>query len=196
MKILSILCLVLSFSTFAEVKNGTMAPNFTLVNAENKQVSLADYKGKTVVLEWLNHGCPFVKKHYNTGNMQDLQKEFTKKDVVWLSVISSAPGKQGHSTPEEAKTDKSEKRSLASEILIDESGKVGRQYGAQTTPHMYVINKEGKIVYQGAIDDKPSTSESDVKDAKNYVRLALNETFAGESVKIAKTRAYGCSVKY
>lgn len=187
------------FSTMGSVlavESGKLAPDFTLPSSGGKKVSLSDFKGKTVVLEWLNHGCPFVRKHYDSGNIPNLQKEFTGKGIVWLSVISSAPGKQGHSTPEQAEKEKKKYGSSATAILLDEKGEVGRMYGAKTTPHMYVIDPKGVLVYQGAIDDKPTTDEEDLKTATNYVRDALASVAQGKQVKVAQTKAYGCGVKY
>ncbi|OVE76140.1 thioredoxin family protein [bacterium F11] len=172
------------------------APDFTLIDIKGKSHSLSSHKGKYVVLEWINHGCPYVKKHYNTGNMQELQKEMTKKDVVWFSICSSAKGKQGHYSMEEWNKISVEKNSMATAVLIDEKGTVGRSYGAKTTPHMYIIGPEGTVIYQGAIDDKASTDEDDVPIAKNFVRLALNQVLNGKSIVNAQTVAYGCSVKY
>lgn len=175
---------------------GAAAPAFSLMDSSGKKHELAQYKGKYVVLEWLNHGCPFVQKHYGTGNMQALQKEYTGKGVVWLSVISSAPGKQGNMTPAEINKTNREKKGMATAILTDSEGKVGRTYGAKTTPHLYVIDPAGKLIYAGAIDDKPTTEDEDVKTARNYVRAALDQAMAGKPVEVASTKAYGCSVKY
>jgi len=177
------------------------APDFSAVNSEGKTVKLSDYKGKnTVVLEWLNHGCPFVVRHYNSKNMTDIQEAYTAKgkDVVWLSIISSAPGTQGHSTPAKAEADRKEKGSRATHILLDEKGEIGKLYGARTTPHMYVINRQGVLVYQGGIDDKPHAKLEETKNARSYVREALDATLAGKDVPkaIAQTTAYGCNVKY
>lgn len=175
---------------------GAKAPDFTLTDSNGKKQSLSDYKGKFVVLEWINHGCPFVKKHYETNNMQGLQKEATGKGVIWLSIASSAEGKQGHLTADEWNKANEEHGSAPTAVLLDPSGAVGKKYGAKTTPHMYVINPEGKLVYKGAIDDKPSYKNSDVPGAKNYVRAALDEAMAGKPVTVASTESYGCSVKY
>ena len=175
---------------------GQPAPAFTLTDSNGQSHNLADFKGKFVVLEWLNHGCPFVVKHYDSGNMQKLQKEYTGKDVVWLSIVSSAPGKQGHMTPEETNKAKAEKGSGATAVLIDEDGTVGKLYDAKVTPELYVINPEGVLVYMGAIDDKKSTDAADVAGAKNYVKQALDEALAGNPVSEPTTTAYGCSVKY
>ena len=160
--------------------------------------TLSDYRGQYVVLEWLNHGCPFVKKHYKMKyqNMQGLQKEFTGKGVIWLSIISSAKGKQGFMTPEEANEAVREKQASPTAVLFDPEGKVGRLYGAKTTPHMFVINPKGKLIYQGAIDDKSSFRAATIKKANNYVRLSLNEAMSGRPVSNPVTKPYGCSVKY
>ncbi|MGA0850373.1 MAG: thioredoxin family protein [Chthoniobacterales bacterium] len=175
---------------------GQPAPEFTLTDSNGTSHNLSDFKGKFVVLEWLNHGCPFVQKHYDGGNMQGLQKEYTGKDVVWLSIVSSAPGKQGHMSPEETNKTKEEKGSAATAILIDEDGTVGKLYDAKVTPELYVINPEGVLVYMGAIDDKKSVDAADVAGAKNYVKQALDEAMAGQPVSEPTTTAYGCSVKY
>lgn len=180
----------------AVVKTGSAAPDFTLTDINGKSHSLSSFKGKYVVLEWVNHGCPFVKKHYETGNMQALQNEFTGKQVVWLSIASSAKGKEGYMTAAEWNAANAEHKSAATAVLLDEKGKVGKTYGAKTTPHMYIVNPDGILIYQGAIDDKASTNKGDVKGAKNYVRQALNESMAGKPVSTATTEAYGCSVKY
>ena len=175
---------------------GQPAPEFTLTDSNGTSHNLSDFKGKFVVLEWLNHGCPFVQKHYDGGNMQGLQKEYTGKDVVWLSIVSSAPGKQGHMSPEETNKTKEEKGSAATAILIDEDGTVGKLYDAKVTPELYVINPEGVLVYMGAIDDKKSVDAADVAGAKNYVKQALDEAMAGQPVSEPTSEAYGCSVKY
>ena len=167
---------------------GQPAPAFTLTDSNGQSHNLADFKGKFVVLEWLNHGCPFVKKHYDSNNMQNLQKEYTGKDVVWLSIVSSAPGKQGHMSPAETNQAKEEKGSAATAILIDGDGTVGQLYGAKVTPELYVINPEGNLIY--AVDP------ADVEGATNYVKQALDEALAGQPVSTPKTEPYGCSVKY
>jgi len=175
---------------------GQPAPAFTLTDSNGQSHSLADFKGKFVVLEWLNHGCPFVKKHYDSNSMQKLQKEYAGKDVVWLSIVSSAPGKQGHMSPAETNQAKEEKGSAATAILIDGDGTVGQLYGARVTPELYVINPEGDLIYSGAIDDKKSVDPADVEGATNYVKQALDEALAGQPVSTPKTEPYGCSVKY
>jgi alkyl hydroperoxide reductase subunit AhpC len=174
---------------------GKAAPAFRAVDTYGKTHSLDQYKGKWVVLEWLNHGCPFVRKHYGGGAMQALQKKYAGK-VVWLSIVSSAPGKQGHESNEGANALTKEKGAAPSAVLIDESGTVGRAYDARTTPHMFVINPQGNIVYMGGIDDKNSTRESDLQTARPHVDLALQEALAGKPVTVATSQPYGCSVKY
>jgi peroxiredoxin len=188
--------LVAAGTAVAAPQIGQSAPEFTLTDSNGQSHNLSDFKGKFVVLEWLNHGCPFVQKHYDGGNMQGLQKEYTGKDVVWLSIASSAPGKQGHMSPEETNKAKEEKGSAATAILIDEDGTVGKLYDAKVTPELYVINPEGTLVYMGAIDDKKSVDAADVAGAKNYVKQALDEALAGNPVSEPATEAYGCSVKY
>ncbi|HYC05972.1 MAG TPA: thioredoxin family protein [Azospirillaceae bacterium] len=175
---------------------GQPAPAFTATDVNGKTVSLADYKGKVVVLEWTNHGCPFVKKHYGSGNMQALQKDYTAKGVVWLSVVSSAPGEQGHVSAEEGLKVMKEAGAAPTAKLLDPTGTIGRAYDAKTTPHMYVIGTDGKLLYNGAIDDKPTAKADDVKTATPYVRQALDAVLAGKPVPVAETKPYGCNVKY
>jgi peroxiredoxin len=176
--------------------SGKLAPDFTATGSDGKTHSLRDYRGKTVVLEWTNHQCPYVEKHYQTGNMQALQRDATGQGVVWLSVISSAPGTQGHVSPAEANRLTSSRKAAPTAVLLDPKGVIGRLYDARNTPHMYVISTEGVLVYQGAIDDRPTYRHSDVNGASNYVRGALAALAAGQPVKPAVTRAYGCTVKY
>ncbi len=180
----------------AAAKVGSEAPDFTLTDAKGKTVKLSQFKGKLVVLEWFNHGCPFVKKHYDSGNMQALQKEYTKKGVIWLAICSSASGRQGFATGEEHLKAMADKKAVPTNILIDADGKVGRLYDAKTTPHMFVIGKDGTLDYAGAIDDKRSTDAEDVKGANNYVKAALDKLIAGKMPAVSSTQAYGCSVKY
>lgn len=175
---------------------GEEAPAFTLKSAEGSDVTLAEFKGKIVVLEWFNRECPFVRKHYDSKNMQGLQKEMAGKDVVWLTVNSSAEGKQGHETADSAKEIVAKEDAAPAHFLLDADGKVGRAYNATTTPHMFVIDKEGKLAYAGAIDDKASAYTSDIEGAKNYVRQAVEELEAGKPVSEASTKSYGCGVKY
>lgn len=180
----------------AAVAVGEAAPDFTLQDTKGAKQSLSSYKGKVVVLEWVNYGCPFVGKHYGSGNMQKLQGSYTGKGVVWLSINSSAPGHEGFFAPDVAETMSKERKSASTAYLIDSDGKVGRSYGAKTTPHMFVIDTKGKVVYAGGIDDKPSTDVADIAGAKNYVQAALDETLAGKPVSTPSSTPYGCSVKY
>ena len=175
-----------------------IAPDFTGTTATGETVSLSDYAGKRVVLEWTNDGCPFVQKHYAVppANMQGLQTDASESDVVWLSIISSAPGKQGHRTGAEI-LDMNEGRGATPEhVIIDESGDIGRLYKAKTTPHMFLITEDGMVAYQGAIDDTPSARVSDIETATNYVSAAMQRVAAGEPVEVASSKPYGCSVKY
>jgi peroxiredoxin len=191
-----LLLLAVTIWAHAEAEIAKPAPAFTLPSCESKSVSLSDYKGKVVVLEWTNYGCPFVVKHYGSGNMQKLQADAAAKGVVWLSICSSAPKQQGHATPADALKACTEKNSAATAYLIDESGATGRAYGAKRTPEMYVINADGILVYQGAIDDKKSVDPADIASAKNLVAAAIDETLAGKPVSTPETEAYGCSIKY
>ena len=175
---------------------GKPAPPIELRDSDGSTVRLDAFKGKFVVLEWVNFGCPFVGKHYGSGNMQKLQKKYTGEGVVWLSICSSAPGKQGYVTGSEAKKLEEEKGASPSRFLLDPKGTVGRSYGAKTTPHMFVIDPKGTVVYNGAIDNKPSTKRADIPTAKNYLAAALDASMSGKKVEIAATQPYGCSVKY
>jgi alkyl hydroperoxide reductase subunit AhpC len=174
---------------------GKAAPEFKAVDTNGKAHSLSQYRGKWVVLEWLNHGCPYVRKHYDNNVMQALQKKYADK-VVWLSVVSSAPGKQGHYSNEKANELTKEKGAAPYAVLIDEAGTVGRMYDARTTPHMFVINPQGAIVYMGGIDDKPSARASDLQGARPHVDIALQEAMAGKPVSVPTSQPYGCNVKY
>jgi peroxiredoxin len=180
----------------ATPKVGAPAPDFTGIDSHGNTRSLSDYRGETVVLEWTNRDCPYVRKHYGTGNMQALQKKATADGVVWLSVISSAPGKQGHATPELANAVAAEQGARPTAILLDPEGTIGRAYGARTTPHMYVIDGAGTLVYMGGIDNRPTTNPADIEGAENYVLAALADVSAGKPVKTPTSRPYGCSVKY
>lgn len=180
----------------AAVETGAKAPDFSLPASSGSTISLSDYAGKTVVLEWTNDGCPFVHKHYDEGNMQSLQRKATDSGVVWLSIISSAPGKQGHVTPEQAQQLTEDRDASPTEVLLDETGEVGRLYSAKTTPHMFVIDDQGTLVYQGAIDSISSPDPADIDLATNYVLEALVALEDGEPIKEGTTRPYGCSVKY
>jgi peroxiredoxin len=175
---------------------GAPAPAFSAPDIAGRTISLADYAGKIVILEWTNDGCPFVGKHYDSGNMQALQRKYTNEGAVWLTIASSAPGEQGYVTPAEAKTDLARWRAAPSDFLLDPNGVVGRLYDARATPHIVVIDRSGRIAYMGAIDDTPSTRLADVKTAKNYLVAALDEIAAGKPVSVAVTQAYGCSIKY
>jgi len=177
-------------------KVGTPAPAFSLPDAGGKTHSLGEFKGKYVVLEWFNPGCPFVQKHYKSDNMQALQKEFTGKGVAWLTIDSSAPGSQGYLTAEEAKKQTSEWNMNSTAFLLDPEGKVGREYRATNTPHMFIVSPDGKLIYEGAIDSTPSVDPDDIKSSTNYVKVALTEAMSGKPVSTAQTKAYGCSVKY
>ena len=175
---------------------GAPAPAFTLTDSNGKPVSLADFKGKTVVLEWTNHECPYVRKHYGGNNMQALQKKWTGKGIAWLTVISSAPGEQGHVSPQQANKLTTERNAAPTAVVFDPTGKTGKAYGARATPHMYVITGDGALAYMGAIDDQPTARLEDLKTAKNFVDQALNEIAQGKPVSFTSSRAYGCSVKY
>ena len=181
---------------FAAPEVGKTAPDFDLVDTQGNTVALSSLQGKTVVMEWTNHQCPFVKKHYESGNMQALQKEATADDVVWVSVISSAQGNQGHVDADQADALTAERDASPTHVLLDASGDLGRLYEARTTPHMFVINAEGQVAYMGGIDSIPSADKADIDGAENYVRTALGEIKSGQAVTTATTRPYGCSVKY
>ncbi len=178
------------------VRVGAMAPEFTATDSHGKSESLDAYRGKYVVLEWHNQGCPYTKKHYVSGNMQALQKEWTAKGVVWLTVISSAPGQQGYVTASQENQYLAEMHATPTAVLLDPDGKIGKLYSAKTTPQMVVIDPAGKVIYDGAIDDRPTPDPDDVKGAKNYVSDALSAAMAGKPVATPYTRPYGCSVKY
>jgi peroxiredoxin len=179
-----------------QAKIGAPAPSFSLTDSSGKTVSLADFKGKTVVLEWTNHDCPYVRKHYGGNNMQALQKKWTGQGVVWLTLISSEPGSQGFVTAEQANKLTTDRGAAPTAVLFDTKGNVGHSYGAQTTPHMYVITGEGTLVYMGGIDDKASTRLEDLKTARNFVDAALGEVAEGKPVSVTTSRPYGCSIKY
>jgi peroxiredoxin len=196
--ILTALSSILAASVFAADSPavGTAAPDFSLTDTKGKTHSLTDYKGKYVVLEWFNPECPFVKKHYGSGNMQKLQQDFTSKGVVWLTIDSNAPGFDGNVTPEQASNIITSWKTHQTAFLLDPEGKAGRSYGAKNTPDMFVINPEGKIVYEGAIDNKPTPNPADIPNSTNYVKIALDESISGKPVSNPNTRPYGCSVKY
>ncbi len=174
---------------------GQTAPDFSAVDISGKTHRLSDFKGKLVVLEWTNPGCPYVRKHYG-GNMQSLQKEFTGKGVVWLAVNSTETESYDYLAPAKLAGWVTEKQAKPTALLMDESGKIGQLYGAKTTPHMYIVNPQGQLVYAGAIDSIASSRAEDIKTATNFVRQGLTESLAGKPVSVAVSRAYGCSVKY
>lgn len=181
---------------FAAAEVGKPAPDFTATDIKGNEVKLSDLKGKNVVLEWTNNECPFVKKHYGSGNMQATQQKATEDGAVWVSIVSSAPGMQGNVTAEEAMKIEEEVGAHDTNRILDPSGEIGQLYGAKTTPHMFVIDKEGVLAYAGAIDDKPDADPASVKDAKNYVLAALDDLNAGKAVETPTTAPYGCGVKY
>jgi peroxiredoxin len=183
-------------STASATPPGNVAPAFTEVNTAGKQVSLADFKGKTVVLEWTNDGCPFVQKHYNSRNMQATQAAATKDGIIWLSVISSKPGAQGHVDGARADKLTADRGAKPTHVLLDPDGSMGRAFGAKTTPHLYIITPDGKVAYNGAIDSIKSNKVDDVPKATNYVTAALASLSAGKSPDPALTVPYGCDVKY
>jgi len=180
----------------AAQKIGALAQDFKLTDVNGKTVQLSQFRGKTVVLEWHNPGCPFVSKHYSSGNMQATQKAARQQGAVWLTINSGAQGKQGHMTGPEAKVLIAKQNIQSTNYLLDARGLVGKAYGAKTTPHMYIIDGSGTLVYQGGIDDKPTANTADIKDARNHVLAALNEIKSGKQVSVAQARPYGCSVKY
>ncbi len=192
------LATIVSFShtAKAEIVVGEPAPDFTATDTMGVEHSLSDFKGKTVVLEWSNHECPFVVKHYESGNMQKLQEAATTNDVVWLTIVSSAEGKQGATSADEANKIMEDVGAKSTARILDPSGEIGKMYDAKTTPHMFVINEEGNVVYAGAIDSDSSFKQSSIEGATNYVTDALASLKAGEEVKVASTKPYGCSVKY
>jgi peroxiredoxin len=175
---------------------GQPAPAFEVKDATGKTVRLADFKGRHVVLEWTNPGCPFVVKHYGSQNMQGLQKEFTAKNVVWLSISSTAPGATDYLPPAQLAAKYREWGAAPTAMLMDDAGTIGRAYGARTTPHMYIVDPQGTLVYAGGIDDKRSANPADIPSAKNFVRVALNELLAGKPVSTPTSAPYGCSIKY
>jgi peroxiredoxin len=190
------LILALASPAFAAPAPGQPAPDFTLSDTSGKAVKLSDFKGRYVVLEWVNPDCPYVKRHYNTANMPKLQKEFGAKKVAWLAINSTREGHSEFKSPQQMQAWMKEKGAAPTATLLDRDSKVGRLYGAETTPHMYIVNPKGTLVYVGAIDDK-RTSWGDVdKSVKNYVRAALGESMAGKPVSNASTSPYGCTVKY
>jgi peroxiredoxin len=180
----------------AAVNPGAPAPGFTAPDISGRMVNLGQYAGQIVILEWTNNGCPFVQKHYDSANMQTLQRRYTREGSIWLTIASSAPGEEGYVTPAAAKADLARWQAAPTDYLLDPDGMVGHLYDARATPHMVVIDRGGRIAYMGAIDDTPSTRLADVKTAKNYLVAALDEIATGRPVTVASTRAYGCSIKY
>ncbi len=196
--LLSLVSCLASTSLFAAdaPSIGNTAPDFSATDSKGKTQSVSQYKGKYVVLEWFNPDCPFVKKHYGSGNMQKLQQEFTGKGVVWLSIDSSAPGKEGNLSADQANAKMADMKMHSTALVLDPDGKAGRTYGAKNTPHMFIINPEGKLIYAGAIDSKDTANPADIATATNYVKAALDESLAGKAVTTSSSRPYGCSVKY
>ena len=193
---LGLTCVPGTANPAAQARIGAAAPGFSLTDSNGKAVSLADFKGKTVVLEWTNHDCPYVRKHYGGNNMQALQKKWTGKGVVWLTLISSEPGSQGFVTGAEANKLTADRGAAPTAVLFDPKGSVGRSYGAMVTPHMYVIKGDGTLAYMGGIDDKATTRQADLKTAKPFVDMALDEVMQGKPVSTTTSRAYGCTIKY
>ncbi|MFW5927018.1 MAG: thioredoxin family protein [Wenzhouxiangella sp.] len=186
-----------SAAVAAAPRIGEPAPDFSVVDTQGEMHSLSDYAGSKVILEWTNHECPFVRKHYGAGNMQDQQRiARDEHDVVWLTVISSKPGSQGHVSPGKADELTESRNAHPDAVLLDESGDMGRAYDARVTPHMYIIDEEGILRYMGGIDSNPSADPDDIPDATQYVMVALDEMAAGEEISQATTRPYGCTVKY
>lgn len=175
---------------------GERAPDFTATDSNGQAHKLSEYAGKFVVLEWHNRGCPYTQKHYQSGNMERLQREWTARGVIWLTVISSAPGKQGYVTAEEENVYLKEMKAAPTAVLLDPTGALGHLYDAKTTPQMFVINPRGILIYNGAIDDHPTPDPADIPHSQNYLSQALEEALAGKPVAVATSRPYGCSVKY
>ncbi len=187
--------MMFSLAAFA-AKVGESAPDFTATDSNGKVQKLSDYKGKFVVLEWTNQSCPYTRKHYESGNMQKLQKEWTQKGVVWFTVVSSAPGSQGYVTAAQENDYVKKVNAAPTAVLLDPRGDLGHLYAAKTTPHMFIIDPSGKLIYNGAIDDHPTTDVSDIANSTNYVSQALEQAMSGKPIAEAATRPYGCSVKY
>jgi peroxiredoxin len=190
------LALGVSLSVSASIKVDAPAPDFTLMNTQGETVSLSDYQGKYVVLEWTNHECPYVVKHYNSDNMQGLQRKYAEQDVVWLSIISSAEGKQGYVTAEQADELTASRNAAPKHVLFDTSGEVGKKYSAKTTPHMYIIDPAGQLRYAGGIDSIKSANPADIPKAENFVDVGLSALLAGNDIEMKLTPPYGCSIKY
>jgi peroxiredoxin len=192
----SFVAVLLLISSAYAAKVGESAPDFQATASNGQVYKLSQYRGQFVVLEWHNNGCPYTRKHYESGNMQRLQRDWTRKGVVWFTVISSAPGHQGYVTAQQENDYLKQTKASPSAALLDPQGDVGRLYSAKTTPHMFVINPQGVLVYDGAIDSQATTDQADISTAKNYVSQALEEAMGNKSVSIPTTRPYGCSVKY
>ncbi|MDR3352577.1 MAG: redoxin domain-containing protein [Zoogloeaceae bacterium] len=190
------LSMLVATSAVAAPNPGESAPAFTGTGADGKPVNLEAFRGKTVILEWTNHECPFVRKHYESGNIPTLQKEATGKGIVWLQVISSAPGKEGYVDGKTAQQLNQSRKAQPSAVVLDPEGKIGKLYGAVTTPHLYIINAQGTLVYKGGIDSIQSSNPADIAKAENYVKLALADLSAGRPIAQNNTRPYGCTVKY
>lgn len=190
------LLFIVATTAGAALRIGEPAPEFTGIDTRGKTHTLSDFRGTPVILEWTNHDCPYVRKHYNSGNMQQQQQAAIGKGAVWLSIISSAPGKQGHVTPAQADALTVQRKAAPSAVILDENGDIGRLYGARTTPHMYIIDAAGKLAYMGGIDSIPSSNPADIGKATQYVVPALTQVIDGKPVASSVTRPYGCSVKY
>ncbi|MDB5871425.1 MAG: periplasmic/rane thiol peroxidase-like protein [Ramlibacter sp.] len=195
-RVFLVLSLVAAGYAHAAPSVGQAAPDFTLQDASGKTVKLSDYRGKHVVLEWTNPGCPYVRKHYNSGNMPATQKDATDKGVVWLSINSTEKSSWEYMEPAKLVAWQKERKSHPTAVLVDEEGVAGKAYGARTTPHMYIVDPQGRLIYAGGIDSIASSNPDDIKKAVNYVRQGLDEALAGKPLTAAVTRPYGCSVKY
>lgn len=180
----------------AAVETNKPAPDFTFVDIEGTSGKLSDFKGKVVVLEWFNHGCPFVRKHYDSNKMQSLQRKYTEKDVVWIAINSTGEGYQDYRNAQDSVKDVDSNGTSATYVVLDPEGKIGTLYGAKTTPHIFIIDEEGTLVYQGGADDIKSTDVADIEKAKNYIDVTLTEVLADKPVSEPETKPYGCSVKY
>lgn len=196
LSVAAIAAIALASPLAAAQKNGAIAQDFKLTDVNGKTVQLSQFRGKTVILEWHNPGCPFVSKHYSSGNMQATQKAAREQGAVWLTINSGAKGKQGHMTGAEAKALIAKQDIRSTNYLLDAKGLVGKAYSARTTPHMYIVDGAGVLVYQGGIDDRPTANPADIKDARNHVLAALTEMKSGDKISVAQSRPYGCSIKY
>ena len=191
-----VLCAAPLTSAASEVENGKKAPDFEYTDVDGNSGKLSDHEGSYVVLEWFNHGCPFVRKHYESGKMQSLQKEFTNKGVVWIAVNSTSDAHGDYQSAEDTKKKAAEEATAASIIVLDPEGTIGKLYGAKTTPHIFIIDPGGTLIYQGAADSVKSTDVADIPNATNYIQAGLTEAMSGKELTTAETKAYGCSVKY